>query len=120
MNDEQDKVLRRLMAVQRIVFWSFLTSLVCIFGGFGLFAYGVNTGIYVHETGWLLLCLLLFNVYFIVTFLRCPLCGHRLFMPDGFLGLLSTMKVTNRKCVHCGLTKAKNHPTNGTENPHER
>lgn len=103
--NHQTRRLRRILRIQKcnlIVFW---VAILSVFGGFALATLDFAVGLYVLEIGWILVAIVLLNAYLVLPFVKCPRCGHRFFMPDGILGFFVKINASNRKCVHCGLTR---------------
>jgi ribosomal protein S27AE len=105
---EQENNLQRLMLVQRVMFWMFVAAFVLVPGGLALsLLHSAAWCFYVYELGWMVVFALLLGALTVLPRLKCPRCGNRFFMANGWLGLPGTVNVANRKCVHCGLTRIK-------------
>ncbi|MGQ9649794.1 MAG: hypothetical protein ACUVXJ_06775 [Phycisphaerae bacterium] len=107
MDEPNNQILRfgLLLRIQKCNLIFFWVAILSVFGGFALAMLDFAVGSYVLEIGWILVAILLLNAWLVLPFVKCPRGGHRFFMPDGILGLLGRIKVSDRKCVHCGLTK---------------
>jgi len=96
--------LRRIARIHRLNFHLFWIGMVLIFGGFAmLILFGTWAG-YVISAGFAVVGAVLLQAYFVYPFLRCPRCGHRFFLPDWPLSLITKIDSLQKECLHCGLS----------------
>ncbi len=104
--------LRRIARIHRLNFHLFCIGMVLIFGGFAMLIVFGTWAAYVISAGFAVGGAVLLQACFVYPFLRCPRCGHRFFLPDGPLSLITRIDSLRKECLHCGLSFRSSTTTN--------
>ncbi len=94
--------LRRLGRIRRLNAYLFIAAMVCVplgIVGLMLNARGFE---WLVTLGFAFAGLLVLQSFVVYPFLRCPICGHRFFQPDGAWFLVSKIDPFKDTCLHCG------------------